>query len=54
VEIGRQSDLYLSAQIHGGAERRQNGFGEEQSLKVTDVRVGGSTVLVAKGQLFLP
>jgi trans-2,3-dihydro-3-hydroxyanthranilate isomerase len=40
VEIGRPSDLYLSAKA--------------QDAKVTDVRVGGSTVLVAKGQLFLP
>lgn len=40
VEIGRPSDLFLSAQFHSGT--------------VTDVRVGGSTVLVAKGQLFLP
>ena len=39
VEIGRASDLFLSAQFHSGG--------------VTDVRVGGSTVLVAKGQLFL-
>jgi len=40
VEIGRPSDLYLSAKM--------------KSARVTDVRVGGSTVLVAKGQLFLP
>jgi trans-2,3-dihydro-3-hydroxyanthranilate isomerase len=40
VEMGRQSDLYLSART--------------ELAKVTDVRVGGSTVLVAKGQLFLP
>ncbi|MFZ0339325.1 MAG: PhzF family phenazine biosynthesis protein [Terracidiphilus sp.] len=40
VEIGRPSDLYLSA--------------KKDFAKVTDVRVGGSTVLVAKGQLFLP
>ena len=40
VEMGRPSDLYLSAQY--------------ASPKVSDVRVGGSTVLVAKGQLFLP
>jgi trans-2,3-dihydro-3-hydroxyanthranilate isomerase len=40
VEIGRPSDLFLSA--------------VRQSAKITDVRVGGSTVLVAKGQLFLP
>jgi trans-2,3-dihydro-3-hydroxyanthranilate isomerase len=40
VEIGRPSDLYLSAHV--------------ESARVTDVRVAGSTVLVAKGQLFLP
>jgi trans-2,3-dihydro-3-hydroxyanthranilate isomerase len=40
VEIGRTSDLYLSANL--------------ESAKVTDVRVGGSTVLVANGRLFLP
>jgi trans-2,3-dihydro-3-hydroxyanthranilate isomerase len=40
VEIGRPSDLFLSAQL--------------ESTRVTDVRVGGSTVLVAKGRLFLP
>jgi trans-2,3-dihydro-3-hydroxyanthranilate isomerase len=40
VEIGRTSDLFLSADLVSG--------------KVGDVRVGGSTVRVAKGQLFLP
>ena len=40
VEIGRPSDLFLSA--------------TRNSACVTDVRVGGRTVLVAKGQLFLP
>jgi trans-2,3-dihydro-3-hydroxyanthranilate isomerase len=40
VEVGRPSDLYLSAHI--------------KLARVTDVRVAGSTVLVAKGQLFLP
>ena len=40
VEIGRTSDLYLSARV--------------DSARVTDVRVAGSTVLVAKGRLFLP
>jgi trans-2,3-dihydro-3-hydroxyanthranilate isomerase len=40
VEINRTSDLYLSAHI--------------ASARVTDVRVAGSTVLVAKGRLFLP
>ncbi|MGO8933758.1 MAG: PhzF family phenazine biosynthesis protein [Terracidiphilus sp.] len=40
VEMGRPSDLFLSA--------------KRESAKVSDVRVAGSTVLVAKGQLFLP
>jgi trans-2,3-dihydro-3-hydroxyanthranilate isomerase len=40
VEIGRPSDLFLSAKMN--------------SAKVTDVRVAGSTVLVAKGRIFLP
>jgi trans-2,3-dihydro-3-hydroxyanthranilate isomerase len=39
VEIARQSELFLSAEMHAG--------------RVTGVRVAGSTVLVAKGQLFL-
>jgi trans-2,3-dihydro-3-hydroxyanthranilate isomerase len=40
VEMGRPSDLYLSAQ--------------SQSAKITNVLVGGSTVLVAKGQIEVP
>jgi len=40
VEMGRPSELYLCAHCELG--------------KVSEVRVGGSTVLVAKGQLFLP
>jgi trans-2,3-dihydro-3-hydroxyanthranilate isomerase len=40
VEMGRPSDLCLSAKRDGA--------------KVSDVRVAGSTVLVAKGTLFLP
>jgi trans-2,3-dihydro-3-hydroxyanthranilate isomerase len=40
VEMGRPSDLFLIA--------------HKESAKVTDVRVAGSTVFVAKGQLFLP
>jgi trans-2,3-dihydro-3-hydroxyanthranilate isomerase len=40
VEIGRPSNLFLSAQ--------------RESANITDVRVAGSTVFVAKGQLFLP
>jgi trans-2,3-dihydro-3-hydroxyanthranilate isomerase len=38
VEMGRPSDLYLSAQI--------------RSARVSEVRVAGSTVLVAKGSLW--
>ncbi len=40
VEIGRPSDIFLSA-------RREN-------ASITDVRVGGSTVVVARGDIFLP
>jgi len=40
VEMGRPSDLFLSAR--------------KESARVTDVRVAGSTVLVANGRLFLP
>jgi trans-2,3-dihydro-3-hydroxyanthranilate isomerase len=40
LEIGRPSELFLSAR--------------KEDSKVSDVRVAGSTVLVAKGQLFLP
>ncbi len=40
IEIGRPSDIFLSA--------------KSVASRITDVRVGGSTVLVAKGQLFLP
>ncbi len=39
VEIGRTSDIYLSAR--------------REATGVTDVRVAGSTILVAKGRLFL-
>jgi trans-2,3-dihydro-3-hydroxyanthranilate isomerase len=47
VEIGRPSDLYLTAHFLNGSE-------QSRSSKVTDVRVAGSTVLVASGRLFLP
>lgn len=40
IEMGRPSDLFLSARA--------------DSASVTDVRVAGSTVLVANGRLFLP
>lgn len=39
IEIGRPSDLYVSANFTSG--------------KIAEVRVGGSTVHVAKGRLFL-
>jgi trans-2,3-dihydro-3-hydroxyanthranilate isomerase len=39
IEIGRPSDLYISANLAAG--------------KVSEVRVGGSTVPVAKGHFFL-
>jgi len=48
VEIKRPSDLYLAACLD--QNRDLSGF----TSKVTNVRVGGSTILVAKGQLFLP
>jgi trans-2,3-dihydro-3-hydroxyanthranilate isomerase len=40
VEMGRPSDLFLSAQ--------------KENARISDVRVAGSTVLVANGRLFLP
>ncbi len=40
IEIGRPSDIFLSA--------------KKELARVTDVRVGGSTVPVATGQLFQP
>ncbi len=48
VEIGRPSDLRLSARCENSHPR------QAVDARVTDVRVGGSTVLVAKGRLFLP
>jgi trans-2,3-dihydro-3-hydroxyanthranilate isomerase len=51
VEIGRPSDLYLTANIS------ENILGDAENTepaKVTGIRVAGSTVLVAKGKLFLP
>jgi len=52
VEIGRPSDLRLSARRENSNAGTDAGTGID--AKVTDVRVGGSTVLVAKGRLFLP
>jgi trans-2,3-dihydro-3-hydroxyanthranilate isomerase len=53
VEMGRPSELYLSAQIKDGSAQIKNEFENIGLARVTDVRVAGSTVLVAKGQLFL-
>jgi len=46
VEMGRPSELFLSARVQGEAA-------QQGSARVSEVRVGGSTVLVAKGRLFL-
>lgn len=54
VEIGRPSDLYLSAQNHAALTQIQNGQKEARMAGIGDVRVAGSTVLVATGRLFLP
>ena len=51
VEMGRPSDLYLRASLRGSSSSTGN---EAQKNNVTNVRVGGSTILVAKGKLFLP
>ena len=46
VEMGRPSEIFISAQVKGGSAKAP-------SAGVSEVRVGGSTVLVAKGRLFL-
>jgi trans-2,3-dihydro-3-hydroxyanthranilate isomerase len=51
VEIGRPSHLFVSARIACKADVAYHNY---TFSKVTQVRVGGSTILVAKGQLFLP
>jgi trans-2,3-dihydro-3-hydroxyanthranilate isomerase len=51
VEIGRPSDLYLTANI---SENIPGDAENAEAAKVTGIRVAGSTVLVAKGKLFLP
>jgi trans-2,3-dihydro-3-hydroxyanthranilate isomerase len=47
VEVDRPGDLYVSAQL-------ENETGSGEPARVTGIRVAGSTVLVAKGRLFLP
>ena len=51
VEILRPSDLYLSAERISASE---NASSSGAQPKVTNVRVGGSTILVATGRIFLP
>jgi trans-2,3-dihydro-3-hydroxyanthranilate isomerase len=51
VEMGRPSDLYLRACLRTDSGNIENG---PHTKDVTNVRVGGSTILVAKGTLFLP
>jgi len=51
MEIARPSDLFLSARL---APASGNPAGSHSRARVTEVRVGGSTILVAKGRLFLP
>jgi trans-2,3-dihydro-3-hydroxyanthranilate isomerase len=51
VEMGRPSDLFLRASLREDAGPRSEAT---QKDDVTNVRVGGSTILVANGQLFLP
>jgi trans-2,3-dihydro-3-hydroxyanthranilate isomerase len=51
VEMLRPSDIYLTASLQNDSEIRVE---EASPGKVTDVRVGGSTILVATGRLFLP
>jgi len=51
VEISRPSDLFLSARLESASPASPQGGSQG---KVTYVCVGGSTILVAKGRLFLP
>jgi len=50
VEIGRPSDLHLSARL----APPKNADSDAPKPDVTEVRVAGSTIIVAKGRLFLP
>jgi trans-2,3-dihydro-3-hydroxyanthranilate isomerase len=54
VEVGRPSDLYLTAQLESSSAPAKRGCEIAKSARVTSVRVAGGTVLVAKGQFFLP
>jgi trans-2,3-dihydro-3-hydroxyanthranilate isomerase len=50
IEMGRPSELYLSARL----ARPEIGGSDDPQADVTEVRVAGSTIVVAKGRLFLP
>lgn len=55
VEMLRPSDLFLSAKLDAsGSGGNETTVYEPHEARVTNVRVGGSTILVAKGRLFLP
>ena len=56
VEIKRPSDIYFSATFSAAfpETREDNPDFVPSNGKVSNVRVGGSTILVAKGHLFLP
>jgi trans-2,3-dihydro-3-hydroxyanthranilate isomerase len=54
VEIRRPSDLFLSARQVSAEPSIEPSQIETFRSCIGEVRVGGSTVLVAKGQLFLP
>jgi trans-2,3-dihydro-3-hydroxyanthranilate isomerase len=51
VEMLRPSDIFLTASL---LEAGETAPGEASQARVTNVRVGGSTILVASGRLFLP
>ena len=51
VEMMRPSDIFLTASRGNASETPLRGTPED---KVTNVRVGGSTILVARGRLFQP
>ena len=51
VEMLRPSDIFLTASLQDTSETP---VPETSQAKVTNVRVGGSTILVATGRLFLP
>jgi trans-2,3-dihydro-3-hydroxyanthranilate isomerase len=56
VEIARPSDLFLTASLdlYAAGKLAREPLQTAHLGKVTQVRVGGSTILVAKGELFLP